>query len=257
MKLLNNFRIIGQSFTNHIKFILTERLFFINTIITPFGLSILFYYIYINHSAEQIFFGIVKAGLLGLWGSNIWGASFILQGEKRLGTIDYLMAAPKPIYYILIGKSLAVALASNISILVSLFWVQVLVGPIWYYINIYILLTTSICTISFTCVGIMVGVFFINFRRPEIFNQFLTYPLYILSGIAVPITLFPKFIQYISRLIPLYWAQQSIYKLLVDNTNLKSLIFLLVVGFFYLLLGGLILKKVERRARWTGNFSKY
>ncbi|MCG8640181.1 MAG: hypothetical protein MI862_10595, partial [Desulfobacterales bacterium] len=103
--LLSISRTIAYSFINHFKFVITERLFFINSIITPLGLSVLFYFVYINHTPEQMVFGVIKAGLLGLWGANIWGASFILQGEKRLGTIDYLMISPQSIYIVLAGKA--------------------------------------------------------------------------------------------------------------------------------------------------------
>lgn len=100
----------------------------------------------------------------------------------------------------------------------------------------------------------MVGVFFINFRHPEILNQLLTYPLYILSGLAVPIDLFPKYFRSTARMLPLYWAQESYSALLVHKESFRSLFVLLLLGLFYIFVGWIILKKVERRARMDGKF---
>ena len=256
--LIRKGRIFFSSFINHFKFIITERLFFINSIITPLGLSVLFYFIFFHHTRQQMVLGVVKAGLLGLWGANIWGASFILQGEKRLGTIDYLMVAPQSIYLVLAGKALAVALASNISILVSLFWVQIFVGPIWYFFNIAeILLIIFASTFAFSCVGLMVGLFFVNFRQPEVLIQFFTYPIYLLSGIAVSIEIFPTLVQVISKTIPLYWAQRGLFEILTKRENLTSIIFLFLIGVLFLIGTLFVIQRVERRARWTGDFSKY
>ncbi len=253
-----NLKTIVNAFQFHLKFILTERLFFINSIIVPMGLSIMFYFIYSGHTDNVIFFAVIKAGLLGLWGANIWGASFILEGEKRLGTIDYLMVSPHSIYFVLIGKALAVSFASNVSFIVSLIWAQIFVGSIWVFFSIYqIALIMIVCTFAFSCVGLLVGVCFISFRQPEILIQFLTYPVYLLSGIAVTIEVFPKYIQYISKLIPLYWAQRGIQEILIYKENLTILTVLLLSGGCYLIGAALILQRVERRARWTGDFSKY
>ena len=251
-------RIITFSFMNHFKFVITERLFFINAIITPLGLSILFYFIYANNGPNEIALGVVKAGLLGLWGANIWGASFILQGEKRLGTLDYLMVSPKSIYLVLIGKSVAVVIASNISVIISFVWIQIFVGSIWEFFDlVQVIVIILASSFSFSCIGLMVGVFFINFRQPEILVQFLTYPIYIISGIAVQIELFPILIQFISKTVPLYWSQRGLFEIINNKMSITTVIFLLMIGVINLIIGSLILKKVERRARWTGDFSKY
>ena len=251
-------RIIGASFRNHLKFVVTERTFFINSLITPLGLSVLFYFVYAGHPARQVIVAIIKAGLLGLWGANLWGASFILQGENRLGTIDYLLVTPHSIYPVLIGKALAVTLASNLSVVVSLFWAEILVGHVQRYLRILpVVVNLLACTYSFSSIGLMVGVFFISFREPEILMQFFTYPIYLLSGIAVPVAFFPAMLRFVSFFIPLYWAQETMGRLAQGGSLGMGPVIQVAVGTCFLVGAYFVLGKVEKRARWIGSFSRY
>lgn len=168
------------------------------------------------------------------------------------------MVSPKSIYLVLIGKSIAVAIASNASVIISFIWLQIFVGFIWEFFDlVQVIVIILASTFSFSYIGLMIGVFFINFREPEILVQFLTYPIYIISGIAVPIKTFPILIQFISKTIPSYWSQRGLFEIITDKMSITTVIFLLMIGVINLIIGSLILMKVERRARWTGDFSKY
>ena len=91
---------------------------------------------------------------------------------------------------------------------------------------------------SMIAVGFMMAGLFTLSRKISILMNVIDYPIIMLTGMVFPISIFPKFIQYISYLLSPTWAMEG-YKLAVQggsNEELLRVAFILVDYYNYLFL---------------------
>ena len=95
----------------------------------------------------------------------------------------------------------------------------------------YFVLITILMIVSMIAVGFMMAGLFTLSRKISILMNVIDYPIIMLTGMVFPISIFPKFIQYISYLLSPTWAMEG-YKLAVQggsNEELLRVAFILVI----------------------------
>jgi ABC-2 type transport system permease protein len=202
-------------------------------------------------------------------GSAVWMTSWVvvedvgvaLRDEQMKGTLEQNFLAPvnratlligmsltdivitTGIFFIVVGVTLAVALPSAFASLIQAF-LALLIGLI------------PLFGIGFLFAGIV-----IKFKEPYIFTQVINLIFATLTGTYYPVAFLPYWIQFLSGVLPQTYVIEDMRQIVLANQSLVNLygsvFILLALALAYPTLGYAVFKQFEKKARVTGEFSKY
>jgi ABC-2 type transport system permease protein len=161
--------------------------------------------------------------------------------ERSLGTLERLMASPLRRAEIVVGYMLGfmvVALVQAVEVL--LFGIIVLdlynAGSIWLLFGIEVLLALA---------AVNLGIFLSTFARTEFeavqFIPLVIVPQLLLSGLLVPVSSEPEWLQVISKVLPLTYAVDALQEVMLRGADLGSAVvqrdLAVLAGFCLLVIG--------------------
>ncbi len=152
-------------------------------------------------------YGVVAPALIALWQVSLLISGEVIARERDNQSLESLCAAPGRLSTVLIGRVSVVTVVSLFGLVLSgltgwlVFGIRLVVGDV--VVFVVSLLCTAIATAT---TALLFSVFFVNSRSPRIFQNGATYPFYVLGGVLVPVTLYPQWIQPLSRAVYLSWS---------------------------------------------------
>jgi ABC-2 type transport system permease protein len=138
---------------------------------------------------------------------SIFVASEVIVRERYGGTIELIVATP---------ASFTLIIWARVAVLTSLglvgFFESWLLAKLAFDVSVtvhhlYLLVATLLLTSIASASTALITSVLISFTRSQrAFQNVLTFPLYLMSGVLVPVTFLPSFLQPFSHLLFLYWA---------------------------------------------------
>jgi ABC-2 type transport system permease protein len=201
---------------------------------------------------------VVAPALMGVFYTAIANGGDVVADERGIGTLELLIAAPAPTALTLLGRVTANTLISLVSVPLVVFVARVL------GVNIVIadpaaaflaFIALALSTISVT---VIFASTFVLARSAAVIQNLIPFPIYILSGIAFPLTLLPTWVWPLSALVPLKYVGEllrSSTQSQVDAPAISSVAPLLVLTFAYTVLGFWLFARIERSVRLSGRIS--
>jgi len=181
--------------------------------------------------------------------------------EQNLGTLEQLFVSKTPLWQILFFSSIWNYLITIINmILVLLIYNHFFDVKLNANIpaSIVILLISSIAMMG---IGIMSAGFIIRFKRGDPISWILGILTGLLSGIYYPVSILPKYLQAISKILPPTYAIAALRKTALSNANISQvsneIIILIIFALITVPLGLIIFKKSFNYARKQGSLSWY
>jgi ABC-2 type transport system permease protein len=149
---------------------------------------------------------VIAPALIGVWYTAIATGGAVVGDERGSGTLELLVAAPAPAALVILGRVTANTIVSLVSIPLVLLTARLLgVGMVIAEPTtaVIALLALAASTVAVTLLFTSALVFA---RSPIVIQNLIPFPLYILSGIAFPLTLLPEWVRPLSALIPLTYV---------------------------------------------------
>lgn len=185
-------------------------------------------------------YGVIAPALIALWQVSLLVSGEVIARERDNQSLESLCAAPGRLSTVLLGRVSVVTLVSLLGLVLSAltgwlaFGIKPMVGnPLVFVIA---LLCTAVAT---TATALLFSVFFVNSRSPRIFQNGSTFPFYVLGGVLVPVTLFPHWIQPLSRVVFLSWSadlfRDSVHSVAVPGWAWRCAVVLGLAAVGYLL----------------------
>ena len=204
-------------------------------------------------------FALLAPVLMGMWTFAIGLAGEVLLEERWGGTLEAALASPSSLLFVVLGRVASVTMlglvpAGEVYLIARLiFRVDVQVP----HLGIFVagMLAT---TLAMACTSTLIAAWFVIARGGGMFANFLSYPVYILSGIMVPIEYLPDWVEPLSRLIFLTWGAELLRNSLTPDPVIgavTSLIVTLGLGMVGLLAGSLLIRIALQRTRKLGAIS--
>jgi ABC-2 type transport system permease protein len=205
-------------------------------------------------------FAITGAGMMGIWNNNLWSSGEIVNHERGSGTLSLLIASPTSLLLVLLGKSLANAVTSIIAMGMTF-----VTGAIVYHLALGIqnplgfLLGLALTVVALTCLGLVLGSLFVLTRNTGYVMNVANYPIYLLSGLAVPLTILPLWTHPLSDALAPAWGNLVLNQTAGSLPGSAAISFLWLIGLsiLYLLIALALYKRVEFRARRAGNLEMW
>ena len=151
------------------------------------------------------------AAVMGVWTATSVSASSALQRERRLGTLELLVASPTNLAVVLLAITLATSTIGLYCIVTSLLWARLLFGihvPVAHPLPFALGIVGIVVTIG--SLGFLMAVAFVRSRRAWAMGAVLEYPVWLVCGFLVPVSLLPHWVRPVSWLLGPTWGMRAI-----------------------------------------------
>jgi ABC-type multidrug transport system permease subunit len=258
--LKSNLRVLTNSFILQSKEKAVEDFFITTLIFQPVVFTLLTVGLYLYGGKPDFgLFAIIGTGMISIWNNNLWSSGNIVNNERRGGTLPLVMASPTELTVILVGKSLANALTSIVAMGVTF-----LTGVLFFDLPLGIkdpagfLIGLILTIVALTCMGLVLGTVFVITRHGIVMNV-ANYPIYLLSGLTVPLTLLPYWVQPFSDILAPRWGNVALNQAagVMGGHLAGSYLWLIGLSILYLIIARFLYNRVEHMARRAGTLEMW
>jgi ABC-type multidrug transport system permease subunit len=200
--------------------------------------------------------GYLFVGAIGivLWQSNLWASGYAIEQERFEGTINSLFLTPASRAAVVSGYALG---SFFFTILPNI----VIVGVLALLVHIHSNIQNPLAVIA-SVVGLgaatyalgfaLAGVFVLS-RRANLLANFLQSPIYLLSGMLVPISALPYSMRLVAAIFPLSSGMNALRQSLLAGAGLGDvagdLTRMIVLSGVLMAIGLFMLRRVEHVAK--------
>jgi ABC-2 type transport system permease protein len=196
------------------------------------------------------------AAVMGIWSVTSTSAGAAMQRERWQGTLEVLVASPAPFALVLLPITIAMTTIGLYCMVATLLWGRVLFGieltvehPLLFALSI------PVAIISIGTFGFLLAVAFVRYRFAWALGNVLEYPVWLVCGFLVPLTLLPDWVRPISWLLAPTWGMRAIRESALGGSPLPDLALCAALAAGYTLVGVLVLESALRAARARASLS--
>lgn len=190
------------------------------------------------------------AGMMGVWMTTLFGSGTAIQSQRWRGTLELLVAAPAPFLLTLIPLTVATAAIGIYSVAATLLCGWALFGmPLQLAHPLLFALALPLTLVSLGLLGLVLACSFVLYRQALAFASVLDYPVWLASGLLVPLSLLPGWVEPISWALAPTWGIKAIRAAALGGDVAAPLAACAALGLAYLALGALLSVNFERLAR--------
>ena len=196
------------------------------------------------------------ASVLGVWSATAVAASSALQRERWQGTLELLVAAPTHFSLVLLPITIAMATIGLYAMAATFFWGRFLFG-----INVHVehpflfVLAVPATIVSIGMLGFLLSVTVVRYRTAWALGNAFEYPVWLVCGFLVPISLLPDWVRPISWALAPTWGIRAIRESALGGSPLPDIGACLGLGLGCAVLGVLLVETVLRSARRHASLS--
>jgi ABC-2 type transport system permease protein len=164
----------------------------IPNIIAPFVYTAVALMFFQNVSGSLALYAVLGGGMMGMWGNTLYGSGFALAFDRWNATLEYVLATPSRLVWIVAGRSASSAVLGLVNALAILG-----IAVLGYRADIGIanpvmfLLTLVLTLASLSALGVVFCSSFLLTRSASVMTNGLEMPIYVASGSMFPIALLP------------------------------------------------------------------
>lgn len=260
-----NGRAVLSSFKQQFFHFIADPQWIIPSIIAPFIFTAVMLMMYPEKSDTLVLQAMLGGGVLGMWGNTLFSSSFSLSYDRMNGTLDNILSTPTELYDVMIGRSLWNSFIGSINmVMVCIFAELVFLTPIKVAEPVVFALAMVLVLISLASIGLLFSVAFVFSRRSYVLTSILEYPIYVLSGAIVPITMLPEWCQPISLALAPAWGVEVLresavsgYEAVFGYGLAGNMMVCAGITVVCILVGWIAMRVVVRNVRETGSFTRY
>lgn len=221
-----------------------------------FFATVAFFMFRTGHRANALGPVALGAAVMGVWTATSVSASTTLQRERRLGTLELLVAAPTNLALVLLPVALATSTIGLYCIVATLLWARLLFGihvPVAHPLPFGFGVVGIVVTIG--ALGFLMAVAFVRSRRAWAIGAVTEYPIWLICGFLVPISLLPGWVRPISWLLGPTWGMRAIRAGAFGHGGMLDVAVCFGLAFVYVAIGALLLNRVLDSARGRATLS--
>lgn len=150
---------------------------------------------------------IIAPGLMTMWLLTLTSAGEALDVERQAGTLEPLLATPAPLFPLVLGRVLVTAAAGAAGFAECWLVGSALLGtPVTPRQPVAFTAALLLTVLAMAAWGSVLAPLFLLARSTRIFQNTLSYPLFLLGGVLVPVSLYPDWLRVPCRLVFLSWS---------------------------------------------------
>lgn len=198
----------------NVRMLLASEFFILTTFISPLIFATLAFFLYQSGGATagQTLLGVaLGAGMMGVWSTTLFGCGGAIAWQRWEGTLELLVSAPSRYDFILVGQTFGAVVLGFYGIAATLAWGVLLFGmPIEATFPLVLPLSLAAAIVSLGSLGMLIATTFVLYRHANALGNLLEYPIWLIAGLLVPISVLPWFVQPLSYLLAPTWGMEAI-----------------------------------------------
>jgi ABC-2 type transport system permease protein len=254
---VKSLRFVFVSWKLQFKMIMRSPFDGIGNVIYPlFFATTAFFVFKAGSSPRTLIYASLGAAVMGMWSSVSTSAGSAMQRERWWGTLELLVAAPRHFSLVLFPSTLGLATVGIYNLAATLLWGRFAFG-IPLTVDHWLLFCLSIVgtVLAFAGLGLLFAVSFVRFRAAWVLGNFFEYPVWLICGFLVPLSLLPGWVRPISWVLAPTWGMNAIRESALGGTPLPDLLLCLGLGAVYVAFAVLVTNRVLYDARARGSLS--
>ena len=221
-----------------------------------FFATIAFFMFRSGSDSKPLLYASLGASVMGIWSNTSTPAGAALARERWTGTLELQVAAPVHFALVLLPLTIAMATIGIYSMVATLLW-----GWLAFGIQLHVtdplafVLAVPATVTSIGALGFVLAVAFVRFRQAWALGNMLEYPVWLIAGFLVPLSLFPSWVQPISWVLAPTWGIRAIRGAALGGAAWGDIGMALLLGGGYVLVGILLVHRALNVARGKGTLS--
>jgi ABC-2 type transport system permease protein len=244
-------RVLALGWVFHMKMVTRSAFDGLLAILYPlFFATVAFFMFKAGDDPKSLLYASLGAAVMGIWSATSTSAGSAMQRERWHGTLELLVTSPVHFSLILLPVTVAMTTMGLYSMGATLFWGRVLFG-IGVTIEHPLLFVLSVLAtvLAIGMAGFLLAVSFVRYRQAWALGNMLEYPVWLVCGFLVPLSLFPEWVRPISWALAPTWGMNAIRESALGGSPLPDLVLCLLLGSAYTAVGVLVVERVLRSAR--------
>jgi ABC-2 type transport system permease protein len=252
-----NLRLVGVAWLLNVKQLMRSQFDGLLAIAWPlFFATIAFFMFEAGGDPDALIYAAFGAAVMGIWTATSVAAGSALQRERWFGTLELLVAAPAHFSLILLPLAFATSAIGVYCMATTLLWGRFVFGIDLPFEQPFLLALAIPATIlSIGALGFLIAVSFARYRTAWALGSMTEYPIWLICGFLVPLTLLPDWVRPISWALAPTWGMRAIRESATGGSPLPDIAMCLVLGGIYVAIGVVITESVLRAARKTASLS--
>ncbi|MBU3862638.1 ABC transporter permease [Streptomyces sp. 4503] len=212
------------------------------------------------HRSALTPYAVVAPVFMSVWSMSLFVAGDLISRERGTGTLEGLVATPASLSVMVIGRITAAVTVSMLAFAETWLIAWLCFGIVVRVPHPLMLMATlATSALSMAGTASVLAAVFVLVRSARIFQNTLSYPVYLLSGVLVPISALPEWLRPLSKPIFLYWGAALLRDSLSPSdvsSPVGRLLAVTALGAIGFLAGRLLMHQVLRRVRVLGTLGR-
>ncbi len=192
----------------------------------------------------------VGASCMGVWSAVSTTASTTLQGERRQGTLELLVGSPTPFSLVIVPATVSMATIGLWSLVATLLWGRLVFGiPIFFDQPLVFVVAALALALSLGLVGFLQAVSSVRYRSAWALGSLFEFPVWLICGFLVPLSILPDWVRPISWLLPPTWGVAAVRDAALGGNAWPDVALCLLTGAAYAVVGVALARRLVDSAR--------
>jgi ABC-2 type transport system permease protein len=240
----------------NLKLLWRSRAIVATVLVQPVVFATIAFYLLNVRGDAALLSAAVGAGMMGIWSSTLYGSAAALLRLRFQGTLELVAAAPASLFVVVLTATLATATVGLYSLVATLAWGRILVGmPLDFADPPLFALAIPVTVITLGLLGVILAASYVHFVNATALTVFFEYPIWLASGMLVPVSRLPGWVEPLSWLLAPTWGVRALRAAATGGDAAFPLEMSIGVGLAYLAAGALLLRVFERFARVSGRLA--
>ena len=247
---MRTLRVLVIGWRMHFKMLARSSFNGVLGILYPLFFATIAFFLYREGSPHALLYASLGASVMGIWAATSTAAGSALQRERWHGTLELLVAAPVHFSLVMLPVTIAMSTIVLYSMGATLLWGRLLFG-----INVHIVhpllfcLAVPVTIVSIGMLGFLMAVAFVRYRTAWALGNMLEYPVWLICGFLVPLSLFPGWVRPISWVLAPTWGINAIRESALGGSPVADIAVCAALGALYTAAGVLAVDTLLRAAR--------
>jgi len=198
----------------------------------------------------------IGATVMGIWSITTVGAADAIQRQRWQGVLELLVAAPTPFWSILLPITIATSAIGIYSLVSTLLWGRFLFDiPLDLEHPLLFALSVPPTIISIGLLGFLRATVVVRFRAGWAIGNMFEYPVWLVTGLLIPVTLLPGWAQPLSWFLAPTWGMRALSDSAVGGSPWPEIAACAGLSLVYALFGSLLVGRFLESARRRATLS--
>jgi ABC-2 type transport system permease protein len=245
------YRLFWTGWLFNMKSLTLSGFFMLNSAILPIFYATIAYYMFRSGARPgSLLYASLGAGMMGIWSSTLFGSGGLIQWQRWQGTLEYVIGVPTPLILVVLPMTIATASIGLYSVATTLLWGRLIFGlplelahPVWFAVAL------PAAILALGLLGLVLASTFVLLRNANSLSNLLEYPVWLVTGLLIGISLLPGWTRPISWVLAPTWGIRGIREAAIGGDPAFAVGVCLALGAIYLVIGHFTLRYFERLAR--------